>query len=32
MSTIKRFEIDMLDVKAADAFLLHAFIDHEGKE
>lgn len=22
MSTIKRFEIDMLDVKAADAFLL----------
>lgn len=32
MSTIRRFEIDMLDVKAADAFLLHAFIDHEGME
>ncbi len=32
MSTIKRFEIDMLDVKAADAFLLHVFIDHEGTE
>lgn len=32
MSTIRRFEIDMLDVKAADAFLLHAFIDYEGRE
>lgn len=32
MGIIKRYEIDMLDVKAADAFLLHAFIDHEGRE
>lgn len=32
MSIVKRFEIDMLDVKAADAFLLHAFIDYEGRE
>lgn len=32
MSDIKRFEIDMLDVKAADAFLIHAYIDHSGTE
>lgn len=32
MSEITKFEIDMLDVKAADAFLIHAFINHEGKE
>ena len=32
MSVITKFEIDMLDVKAADAFLIHAFINHEGKE
>lgn len=32
MSIIKRFEIDMLDVKAADAFLIHAFIDNGGGE
>lgn len=28
MGNIKRFEIDMLDVKAADAFLIHAFIEN----
>lgn len=28
MSKITRFEIDMLDVKAADAFLIHAFIEN----
>lgn len=32
MSVITKFEIDMLDVKAADAFLIHAFISHEGME
>ena len=32
MSVITRFEIDMLDVKAADAFVIHAFINHEGME
>lgn len=32
MSTIRRFEIDMLDVKAADAFLIHAFTEIEGRE
>lgn len=32
MSIITKFEIDMLDVKAADAFLIHAFINHEGME
>lgn len=32
MSEITKFEIDMLDVKAADAFLIHAFINHEGHE
>lgn len=32
MSVITKFEIDMLDVKAADAFLIHAFINHEGSE
>ena len=32
MSVITKFEIDMLDVKAADAFLLHVFINHDGSE
>lgn len=32
MSIITKFEIDMLDVKAADAFLLHVFVNHEGSE
>lgn len=32
MSVITKFEIDMLDVKAADAFLIHAFTKHEGVE
>lgn len=30
--TVSKYEIDMLDVKAADAFLIHAFINHEGME
>lgn len=29
MSEITRYEIDMLDVKAADAFLIHAFVKQE---
>ena len=32
MSNIKRFEIDMLDVKAADAFLIHVYKDNNGTE
>lgn len=32
MSIITKYEIDMLDVKAADAFLIHAFINHEDNE
>lgn len=28
MSKITKYEIDMLDVKAADAFLIHAYIDN----
>lgn len=32
MSEITKFEIDMLDVKAADAFLIHAFINSGGRE
>lgn len=32
MSTITKYEIDMLDVKAADAFLIHAFINYKGTE
>lgn len=32
MSEITKFEIDMLDVRAADAFLIHAFVNHEGYE
>ena len=32
MSEITKFEIDMLDVKAADAFIIHAFINHNGYE
>lgn len=27
MNNITRYEIDMLDVKAADAFLIHAYVD-----
>ena len=32
MANIIRYEIDMLDVKAADALIIHAFINHEGHE
>lgn len=32
MSRITKFEIDMLDVKAADAFLIHAFVDYDSIE
>lgn len=28
MNKITRFEIDMLDVKAADAFLIHSFVEN----
>lgn len=30
MSKITKYEIDMLDVKAADAFLIHAYVDQGG--
>ena len=30
MSKITKFEIDMLDVKAADAFLIHAYVEKGG--
>lgn len=32
MSEITKYEIDMLDVGAADAFLLHVFIAYDGRE
>lgn len=32
MNEITRFEIDMLDVGAADAFLIHAFVPYKGSE
>lgn len=32
MSKITKYEIDMLDVKAADAFLIHAFTEYNGVE
>lgn len=32
MEEITRFEIDMLDIGAADAFLLHAFIKYQERE
>lgn len=32
MSEISRFEIDMLNVGAADSFLIHAFVPYQGSE